>query len=75
MYSTVVYSTVLYYTVQYNIFTKNCQNHFKVTTNQLEEGGGLEPIVSSVQKVKMSKGQEVLELPKAKGAKDARVYR
>ena len=53
MYSTVVYSTVLYYTVQDNIFTKNCQNHFKVTTNQLEEGGGLEPIVSSLQKVKM----------------------
>ena len=50
LYSTVLYGTVLYfmvlhYTVQYNIFTKNCQNHFKVTTNQLEEGGGLEPIV------------------------------
>ena len=51
-YGTVLYFMVLYYAVQFNIFTKNCQNHFKVNTNQLEEGG-LEPIVSSLQKVKM----------------------
>ena len=28
--------------------------HFKVTSNQLEDGGGLEPIISIVKKVKMS---------------------
>ena len=46
LYSTVLYGTVLYFmvlycTLQYNTLTKNSQNHFKVTTNQLEEGGGL----------------------------------
>ena len=59
---------VLYYAVQFNIFTKNCQNHFKVNTNQLEEGG-LEPIVSSLQKVKMY----VKRYRVAKGAKSAKV--
>ena len=44
-------------------------NHFKVTTNQREEGGELEPIVDCV---KCAEGQELLELPEAKGAKDAR---
>ena len=59
LYSIVQCSTVLYGT------------YSTVPSNQLEEGGWLVPIVSSVQKVKMSKGQEVLELPKAKGAQDA----
>ena len=73
LYGTVLHFMVLYCTVQHNILTKISQNHFKVTIYQLEEGGRLEPIVSSVQKVKMSGCQEVPELPKAKGAKDARV--
>ena len=56
MYSTILFGTVLYCTlwycnVQYCTFTKNSQNHFKVTINQLEEGEGLEQIVSSVQMV------------------------
>ena len=68
---------VLYCTI---LSLKKYQSHFKVTTKQLEEGGRLcekcqVQKVSSVQKVKMSKDQEVLELPKAEGAKDARVYR
>ena len=62
---------VLYYAVQFNIFTKNCQNHLKVTTNQLEGGGGLEPIVSSLQKVKMY----VKRYRVAKGAISAKVTR
>ena len=56
MYSTILFGTVLYCilwycNVQYCTFTKNSQNHFKVTINQLEEGEGLEQIVSSVQMV------------------------
>ena len=50
MYSTVLYGTVLYFIVLYSELSEPLQ---------LEEGGGLEPIVSSVQKVKISKGQEV----------------
>ena len=50
MYSTILFGTVLYCTlwycnVQYCTFTKNSQNHFNVTINQLEEGEGLEQIV------------------------------
>ena len=73
LYGTVLYFMVLYYAVQFNIFTKNCQNHFKVTSNQLEGGGGLEPIVSSLQKVKMSKGLELPKVQKVPGIKVAGV--
>ena len=69
LYGTVLYFMVLYYAVQFNIFTKHCQNHLKVTTNQLEGGGGLEPIVSSLQKVKMYVKWYRVD----KGAKSAKV--
>ena len=40
-YSTIWYYMVLYSTVQYNTLTKSSHIHFKVSNNQLEEGGGL----------------------------------
>jgi len=65
LYSTVLYGTVLYFIVLYSM----------VQYSNLEEGEdwNLEQIVLSVQKVKMSKGQELPKVLGLKGDKGAGV--
>ena len=71
LYGTVLYFMVLYYTVQYNIFTKTVRTTSKSPLTNRKKGGGLEPILSSLQKVKMY----VKRYKVAKGAKSAKVTR
>ena len=78
LYSTILFGTVLYCTlwycnVQYCTFTKNSQNHFKVTINQLEEGEGLEQIVIRSGCLSRCQGCQDLKVLGFKGNKGARI--
>ena len=65
LYFMVLYCTLLHCMVESNTFTKT----LRTTTNlEEEEDWNLEPIVLSVQKVKMSKVQELPKVPGFKGA-------
>ena len=83
MYSTILFGTVLYCTlwycnVQYCTFTKNSQNHFNVTINQLEEGEGLEQIVirsGCLSRCQGCQDLKVLGFKGDKGNKGAKVKR